>query len=102
MPRSATEIQAAYALCRRRAFGHYENFPVASWLLPPRARDAVAALYTFARQADDFADEPEFAPAPKRLKLLAAWKGKLRRAPRNPFFWRFKMRSAVSTYRCNF
>ena len=36
---------------------HYENFPVASWLCPPRLRPAVAALYRFARAADDLADE---------------------------------------------
>lgn len=36
---------------------HYENFPVASWLCPPRIRDAVMALYWFARTADDIADE---------------------------------------------
>jgi squalene synthase HpnC len=86
MPSSASELQAAYALCRRRAFGHYENFPVASWLLPARARDAVAALYAFARQADDFADEPEFGSASQRRKLLGAWKRKLRQAPREGVF----------------
>ena len=36
---------------------HYENFPVASWLCPPAIRPAVAALYHFARTADDIADE---------------------------------------------
>ena len=37
--------------------GHYENFPVASVLLPRRLRPAVRAIYAFARTADDFADE---------------------------------------------
>lgn len=36
---------------------HYENFPVASWLCPAALRPAVAALYWFARTADDLADE---------------------------------------------
>ncbi len=36
---------------------HYENFPVASLLLPARLREPVAALYGFARSADDIADE---------------------------------------------
>ncbi|MDB5730326.1 MAG: squalene synthase HpnC, partial [Variovorax sp.] len=36
---------------------HYENFPVASWLCPPRLRLPVAAIYAFARTADDIADE---------------------------------------------
>ena len=42
---------------------HYENFPVGSWLLPARVRPAVAALYRFARYADDVADEGEAGPA---------------------------------------
>lgn len=52
---------------------HYENFPVASWLCPPRLRPAVAAIYWFARTADDLADEGEVAPA-QRLADLAAFK----------------------------
>ena len=36
---------------------HYENFPVASVLCPPRLRPAVRAIYAFARTADDLADE---------------------------------------------
>jgi len=36
---------------------HYENFPVASWLCPPRLRPPIAAIYHFARTADDLADE---------------------------------------------
>lgn len=36
---------------------HYENFPVASWLCPPHLRPAVAAIYHYARTADDLADE---------------------------------------------
>lgn len=50
---------------------HYENFPVASWLCPPRLRPAVAAIYHFARTADDIADEG-LAPAQQRLDDLAA------------------------------
>ena len=37
--------------------GHYENFPVASRLVPARLRPAVVAIYRFARAADDLADE---------------------------------------------
>ena len=51
-------LEAAYQHCRQLAFSHYENFPVASLLLPPESRPHVAALYAFARTADDFADEP--------------------------------------------
>jgi len=36
---------------------HYENFPVASWLLPPKLRKPIEQIYVFARTADDFADE---------------------------------------------
>jgi squalene synthase HpnC len=50
---------------------HYENFPVASWLVPARLRPAVATLYRFARYADDVADEGD-APAVERLHELAA------------------------------
>lgn len=52
--------------------GHYENFPVASILCPPRLRPAVAAIYHFARTADDLADEGD-APAAQRLADLAAY-----------------------------
>ena len=41
------------------AVDHYENFPVASILLPRRLRRPVEIIYHFARQADDFADEGE-------------------------------------------
>jgi squalene synthase HpnC len=51
--------------------GHYENFPVASLLLPARLRPAVRAIYRFARTADDIADEGDAAPE-ARLAALAA------------------------------
>ena len=50
---------------------HYENFPVASILCPPALRPAVAAIYWFARTADDLADEGS-ASAETRLHELAA------------------------------
>ena len=50
--------------------GHYENFPVASWLLPAALRPAVRAIYRFARTADDIADEGNAAPQ-DRLASLA-------------------------------
>ena len=55
---------------------HYENFPVASWLCPARLRPAVAAIYHFARTADDLADEGE-ASAQQRLADLAAYRADL-------------------------
>jgi phytoene synthase len=49
--------------------GHYENFPVASLLLPPRLRGPVAVIYRFARTADDFADEGDDPPETRLAKL---------------------------------
>lgn len=57
MPQHHDRVEAAYHECLARARSHYENFPVASWLLPHRLRRPVAAVYAFARQADDLADE---------------------------------------------
>ena len=51
--------------------GHYENFPVASLLLPARLRPAVRAIYRFARTADDVADEGDAVPE-VRLRELEA------------------------------
>jgi len=51
------------------AIGHYENFPVASRLVPARLRPAVVAVYRFARAADDLADEGD-APPGARLAAL--------------------------------
>jgi len=51
------------------AVDHYENFPVASRLVPARLRPAVVAVYRFARAADDLADEGD-APADTRLAAL--------------------------------
>ena len=51
--------------------GHYENFPVASWLCPAALRPAVAAIYHFARTADDLADEGDATPEQRRADLHA-------------------------------
>lgn len=61
----------AYKQCLRIARNHYENFPVASWLLPGKLRKPVAAIYAFARRADDIADEGDM-PAEQRLQQLDA------------------------------
>ena len=50
-------LQNAYAECVHMAQSHYENFPVASRLLPKHLRQPIAVIYAFARRADDFADE---------------------------------------------
>jgi phytoene synthase len=48
---------------------HYENFPVASWLLPAGLREPVEIIYRFAREADDIADEGD-DPQEARLERL--------------------------------
>ena len=60
------------------AVDHYENFPVASILLPKRLRWAVEIIYHFARQADDFADEGDL-PDAERLTKLNAFRAELDR-----------------------
>jgi phytoene synthase len=67
-------IRGAYAECRRLARRHYENFPTASYLVPREKREALAAIYAFARYADDVADEPGVEG---RLEQLAEWRQKL-------------------------
>ena len=69
-------LREAYAACEALAASHYENFPVASRLLPAKLRPHVAAVYAFARTADDFADEPG-READERLRLIADWRRKL-------------------------
>src|SRR5260221_12748180 len=69
-------LARAYAVCEAMARSHYENFPVASHLLPRPMRPHVAALYAFARVADDIADEGE-APSADRRMELAAWQRRL-------------------------
>jgi len=66
------DLRSAYAACERVARRHYENFPVASILLPAAMRPHIAAIYAFARAADDFADEGSLLPA-DRLALLDDW-----------------------------
>ncbi len=58
---------------------HYENFPVASWLCPPRLRPPIRAIYHFARTADDLADEGPAAP-PQRLADLSQYRQDLQEA----------------------
>jgi squalene synthase HpnC len=76
---AAPALDAAYAQCQRLALGHYENFPVASLLIPRQMRHHVAAVYAFARSADDFADEGERLPD-ERCRLLDGWACRLRAA----------------------
>lgn len=58
------------------ANSHYENFPVASILLPSHLRKPIGLIYSFARQADDFADEGELS-IEARLRLLNSFREEL-------------------------
>lgn len=75
MPQLPT-VAEAYDTCLQLARAHYENFPVASWLVPPAARPHIAAIYAFARIADDFADEGHRQPH-ERVMLLEDWHRRL-------------------------
>lgn len=58
--------------CEKIARSHYENFPVASSVVPKDLRKHVWAIYAFARTADDYADEPGYTLA-ERLVNLNQW-----------------------------
>ena len=66
------------------AVSHYENFPVASLLLPAPLREPVEIIYRFARSADDFADEGNDPPQ-MRLQKLNDYRAQLA-APSTPLF----------------
>ncbi len=73
-------LEKAYAECVELAYSHYENFPVAR-LVSKKLRPHVAAVYAFARTADDIADENYGGPAPddgaSRIALLAEFESQL-------------------------
>jgi len=66
---ASSNITQAYTHCQNIAARHYENFPVASWLLPKHLRQPITVIYSFARTADDFADEGNYSPL-ERHQLL--------------------------------
>jgi squalene synthase HpnC len=69
-------VREAFLYCERLVRSHYENFPVASLALPRDRRPYIAAVYAFARIADDYADEGAMSPQ-ERLEKLADWGRKL-------------------------
>lgn len=78
---SARALEAAYLRCGEIARAHYENFPVISRFLKKQMRRPLAAVYAFARGADDLADEGygPGGPSPEeRLGALADWEDRLR------------------------
>ncbi|HTY53768.1 MAG TPA: squalene synthase HpnC [Candidatus Binataceae bacterium] len=83
-PASSQALDEAYAYCARLARSHYENFTIASWLMPRAMRPHMYAIYAYARIADDFADEEH------DLAKLDGWERELdlayAGAPRHPVF----------------
>ncbi len=75
-------VDAAYQYCLTMAQSHYENFPVTSSLLPKHLRRPVAAIYAFARTADDFADEGH-STVSQRLRQLDEYTAQLKAIERN-------------------
>ncbi len=81
---SQTDVKSAYEFCARLAKSHYENFTIASWLMPREMRPPMHAIYAYARVADDFADEEH------DLGKLEQWERELdlcyAGTPRHPVF----------------
>lgn len=77
---TSDKLADAYAHCAAMARVHYENFPVASRLLPARIRPAVTVIYAFARSADDFADEGDLSRE-QRQTLLDEYRRRLQQLP---------------------
>jgi squalene synthase HpnC len=77
-----SDVAGAFRFCQQLADRHYENFPVASRLMPAKVRRHVAVLYAFARIADDFSDEPEHEGY--RAERLRDWRSQLDAVGREP------------------
>jgi squalene synthase HpnC len=69
-------VPQAFQYCERLTRDHYENFPVASLMVPAEKRPFVYAIYSFARIADDYADEPGLTLA-ERIDSLVEWEEQL-------------------------
>ena len=79
LAQAPADLVGAYDACAALARAHYENFPVASHLLPASMRPHVAAVYAFARIADDIADEGS-DPSTVRQTRLRDWQQRLHQA----------------------
>jgi squalene synthase HpnC len=90
LPESITKNNVLTYYSPQVSLGHYENFPVASLLLPRPLREPIGVIYRFARSADDFADEGGDPPE-VRLRKLQAYRDGLQRIranrpPETPLF----------------
>jgi squalene synthase HpnC len=70
-PEDRPTLDQARAWCRALATSHYENFHVATFLLPKRVRPHFESVYAFCRVADDLGDE--VADTTTALRLLETW-----------------------------
>ncbi|MFA5511741.1 MAG: squalene/phytoene synthase family protein [Candidatus Kapaibacterium sp.] len=92
---AVSNLSEAYSFCKKVALGHYENFPVGSILIPADKRDFFFSVYTFARIADDIADEGDGSAEDKTSSLVKLL-GNLRYtieneiSPGNPLFLALK------------
>ena len=66
----STKLISAHRYCQHLAKSHYENFPVASIILPKHIQQSVFVIYAFARTADDIADEGSATMADRMQALL--------------------------------
>jgi len=83
------DLEEEYKNSLEAASSHYENFPVASFLVPKSLRKHVAVVYRYARMADDLADEGDLLPE-ERISALDEMETSLRNAMEgnfsNPFY----------------
>ena len=70
LPAKRPTLAEAQAWCRHLATSHYENFHVATWFLPKRARPHFESIYAFSRTADDLGDEVADRDTATRLRAL--------------------------------
>jgi squalene synthase HpnC/squalene synthase HpnD len=75
LPPRGCSVDQAQLYTRRLAASHYENFHVATWLLPSRLRQHFCNVYAYCRWADDLGDE--VASPLRALELLDDWEGEL-------------------------
>lgn len=95
----AVGLAEARSYCSRLARTHYENFTVASLLLPRRLLRHFHAVYAYCRWADDLADEVDRGP--QALALLRWWRGELLRCyegrPQHPVM--VALQATIRTFR---
>jgi squalene synthase HpnC/squalene synthase HpnD len=88
LPPAGCSVDEAQRYTRWLAGHHYENFHVATWLLPRRLRQHFCNIYAYCRWADDLGDE--VASPLRALELLDAWEQELDRCyagqPSHPVF----------------